>query len=189
MPDPLSPLLVLLPHLLDSPHRIPDTMLPNILFLALLWATQTLLVSGRSSFFRTRSLPGPSEYDTWKAMRRAFAGSGLQQRDTTEKSTSLDKSWEDATLFAFTGCAHSSPVSLSHAPDSNHDTIHTVSKMWTPRKETVQFQRASKLLARHATSKELPQQSSFMTATSILATHSKISPTRSRAKSVAWRPK
>ncbi|KAL6362126.1 hypothetical protein LRP88_05610 [Fusarium phalaenopsidis] len=78
-------------------------MLPNILFLALLWATQTLLVSGRSSFFRTRSLPGSSEYDTWKAMRRAFAGSGLQQRDTTEKSTSLDKSWEDATLLAFTG--------------------------------------------------------------------------------------
>ncbi|RSL59952.1 hypothetical protein CEP54_007052 [Fusarium duplospermum] len=77
-------------------------MLPNILFVAL-WATQALLVSGRSSFFRTRGLPGSSEYDTWKAMRRAFASSDLQQRDTTEeKSISLDKSWEDATLFAFT---------------------------------------------------------------------------------------
>ncbi|KAL2681117.1 hypothetical protein Neosp_008720 [[Neocosmospora] mangrovei] len=78
-------------------------MLPNILFLALLWATRTLLVSGRSSFFRDRSLPGASEYDTWKAMRRAFDGSGSQQRDTTEKSIPLDKSWEDATLLAFTG--------------------------------------------------------------------------------------
>lgn len=107
---PLSLLLVLLPHPLDSPHQIPDTMLPNTLFLALLWAaTHTLLVSGRSSFLRTRSLSGASEYDTWKAMRRAFAGSGLQQRDTTEKSIPLDKSWEDATLLAFTGCAHSFP--------------------------------------------------------------------------------
>ncbi|KAI8654611.1 hypothetical protein NCS57_01207700 [Fusarium keratoplasticum] len=77
-------------------------MLPNILFLALVWSTQTLLVSGRSAFLRTRSLPGSSGYDTWKAMRRAFAGSGLHQRDTTEKSISLDKSWEDATLLAFT---------------------------------------------------------------------------------------
>ncbi|RSM12457.1 hypothetical protein CDV31_006298 [Fusarium ambrosium] len=77
-------------------------MLLNFLSLALLWATQALLVSGRS-LFPTRSLPGSSEYDTWEAMRRAFAGSGLQQRDTTEeKSISLDKSWEDATLFAFT---------------------------------------------------------------------------------------
>ncbi|KAM5383706.1 hypothetical protein ACJZ2D_001695 [Fusarium nematophilum] len=78
-------------------------MLPCLLLRSLLWVAGAILVSASPSFFHTRSFPGRSKYDTWRAIRRTFAASALERRDIVQENrTSLDTSWEDAVLFTYT---------------------------------------------------------------------------------------
>ncbi|KAH6964742.1 hypothetical protein EDB82DRAFT_510925 [Fusarium venenatum] len=78
-------------------------MLLNIVLLTLIWMSRPLLVCGNVPPFFTRYLPRSSDYNTIDSIRRAFSTSNLKERDTKKvNSTSLDKSWENAILFAYT---------------------------------------------------------------------------------------
>ncbi|KAK6709725.1 hypothetical protein SNK05_004199 [Fusarium graminearum] len=78
-------------------------MLLNILLLTLVWMSRPILVCGNISPFFTRYLLRSSDYNAGDSIRRAFSTSGSEKRDTKkENSTSLDKSWENAILFAYT---------------------------------------------------------------------------------------
>jgi hypothetical protein len=77
-------------------------MLPNILLFALIWMSHPLPVCGNISPFLTRYLLRSSDYNNGDNIRRAFSTSDLEQRDTKKDNiSSLDKSWENATLFAY----------------------------------------------------------------------------------------
>ncbi|KAL3584858.1 hypothetical protein FPOAC2_14639 [Fusarium poae] len=77
-------------------------MLLNILLLTLIWMGRPLLVCGNVSPFLTRYLPRSSDYNGGDSIRRSSSNSGLGERGTKkENSTSLDKSWENAILFAY----------------------------------------------------------------------------------------
>ncbi|KAI6753808.1 hypothetical protein HG531_005977 [Fusarium graminearum] len=78
-------------------------MLLNILLLTLVWMSRPILVCGNISPFFTRYLLRSSDYNAGDSIRRALSTSGSEKRDTKkENSTSLDKSWENAILFAYT---------------------------------------------------------------------------------------
>jgi hypothetical protein len=72
---------------------------------ALVWAAGLALASPASPGplvgIRTRNLPGTSDEDTILAVWRRLAGLAHTKRNTVfRNSTSIDKSWTDATLFS-----------------------------------------------------------------------------------------
>jgi hypothetical protein len=71
---------------------------------ALVWATGLVLASPNPAplvGIRTRNLPGTSDEDTLQAVWRRLAALTHGKRDKVlRNSTSIDKSWNDATLFS-----------------------------------------------------------------------------------------
>ncbi len=72
---------------------------------ALAWATGLAVASPSSPAplvgIRTRNVPGTSDEDTLHAVWRRLAALAHPKRETKfRNSTSIDKSWENATLFS-----------------------------------------------------------------------------------------
>ncbi|KAI1489946.1 hypothetical protein F5X96DRAFT_670208 [Biscogniauxia mediterranea] len=83
-------------------------MLPVRLILTLSWALAVNFVTATSSvpadYIRVRNAPGTGVEDTLSAIRRSLVSLGSQRRDTILKNTtSLQKSWNNATLFSLEG--------------------------------------------------------------------------------------
>ncbi|KAI0127637.1 hypothetical protein BJ170DRAFT_381506 [Xylariales sp. AK1849] len=83
-------------------------MLFSNLTYALTWVIGFATVTGSPSavdlMIRTRNAPGTKSSNTMRALGRALAGASLGKRDTAFKnSTSIEKSWSDATLVSFQG--------------------------------------------------------------------------------------
>ncbi|EGU80025.1 hypothetical protein FOXB_09464 [Fusarium oxysporum f. sp. conglutinans Fo5176] len=79
-------------------------MLFDALLLGLFLATRPFLVFGSASVVRAGNTPDYSGYNTLSLVRRTPARPGRQPKDSKQKnSTSLDTSWVNAILFAYTG--------------------------------------------------------------------------------------
>ncbi|KAH7240712.1 uncharacterized protein BKA55DRAFT_648783 [Fusarium redolens] len=79
-------------------------MLFNALLLGLFLATRPFLVFGSASVVRAGSTTDYPGYNTLSLVRRTPARPGRQPKDSKQKnSTSLDTSWVNAILFAYTG--------------------------------------------------------------------------------------
>ncbi|KAK7597493.1 hypothetical protein V3481_004076 [Fusarium oxysporum f. sp. vasinfectum] len=79
-------------------------MLFDALLLGLFLATRPFLVFGSASVVRAGNTPDYSGYNTLSLIRRTPARPGRQPKDSKQKnSTSLDTSWVNAILFAYTG--------------------------------------------------------------------------------------
>ncbi|KAI3587352.1 hypothetical protein IWW34DRAFT_643093 [Fusarium oxysporum f. sp. albedinis] len=79
-------------------------MLFDALLLGLFLATRPFLVFGSASVVRADNTPDYSGYNTLSLVRRTPARPGRQPKDSKQKnSTSLDTSWVNAILFAYTG--------------------------------------------------------------------------------------
>ncbi|KAF5966880.1 hypothetical protein FBULB1_11455 [Fusarium bulbicola] len=79
-------------------------MLFDTVLLCLFLATRPLLVSGSASDVRAVNRPGYPGYNTANLDRRIPARPSRQPKDAKQKnSTSLDTSWVNAILFAYTG--------------------------------------------------------------------------------------
>ncbi|KAH7226921.1 hypothetical protein BKA60DRAFT_446388 [Fusarium oxysporum] len=79
-------------------------MLFDALLLGLFLATRPFLVFGSASVVRAGNTPDYSGYNTPSLIRRSPARPGRQPKDSKQKnSTSLDTSWVNAILFAYTG--------------------------------------------------------------------------------------
>ncbi|ENH66798.1 hypothetical protein FOC1_g10007454 [Fusarium oxysporum f. sp. cubense race 1] len=79
-------------------------MLFDALLLSLFLATRPFLVFGSASVVRAGNTPDYSGYNTLSLVRRTPARPGRQPKDSKQKnSTSLDTSWVNAILFAYTG--------------------------------------------------------------------------------------
>ncbi|KAI1634547.1 hypothetical protein F4809DRAFT_651803 [Biscogniauxia mediterranea] len=83
-------------------------MLPVRLILTLSWALAVSFVTATSSvpadYIRVRNAPGTGVEDTLSAIRRSLVSLGSHRRDTILKNTtSLQKSWNNATLFSLEG--------------------------------------------------------------------------------------
>lgn len=161
-------------------------MLFNALLLGLFLATRPFLVFGSASIFRAGNTPDDFVYNTLSLAPRNPARPGRQPKDSKQKnSTSLDTSWVNAVLFAYTGYVNSHQLIEPLASCPDYVDLFAVSKSWVPSKETLQFQPALKSLARHAISKEPLPQNSYTTANSISAALLAISRAKSDARSTA----
>ncbi|RKL33536.1 hypothetical protein BFJ72_g10052 [Fusarium proliferatum] len=79
-------------------------MLFDALLLGLFLATRPFLVFGSASVIRAGNTPDYSVYNTLSLAPRNPARPGRQPKDSKQKnSTSLDTSWVNAVLFAYTG--------------------------------------------------------------------------------------
>ncbi|KAF5604333.1 hypothetical protein FPCIR_879 [Fusarium pseudocircinatum] len=79
-------------------------MLLDTLLLGLFLATRPFLVFGSSSIVRAANTPNYSGHDTLGIARRTPTRPARQPKDAKQKnSTSLDTSWVNAILFAYTG--------------------------------------------------------------------------------------
>ncbi|KAF4950557.1 hypothetical protein FGADI_8116 [Fusarium gaditjirri] len=79
-------------------------MLFNALLLGLFLTTRTSLVFGGASIVRAGSTPDYSGFNRLGLVQRTPARPGRQPKDSKQKnSTSLDTSWVNAVLFAYTG--------------------------------------------------------------------------------------
>lgn len=82
-------------------------MLFNALLLGLFLVTRPFLVFGGVSVVRAGNKPDYSVYNTLSLAPRNPARPGRQPKDSKQKnSTSLDTSWVNAVLFAYTGCVN-----------------------------------------------------------------------------------
>ncbi|EWZ84317.1 hypothetical protein FOCG_11741 [Fusarium oxysporum f. sp. radicis-lycopersici 26381] len=79
-------------------------MLFDALLLGLFLANRPFLVFGSASVVRAGNTPDYPGYNTLSLVRRTPARLGRQPKDSKQKnSTSLDTSWVNAVLFAYTG--------------------------------------------------------------------------------------
>ncbi|KAK8075917.1 hypothetical protein PG994_003189 [Apiospora phragmitis] len=97
-------------------------MLPTQFTRCLTWAAGIILVAAAAASsdvsIRTRDHPGLSSADTLRAFQRAVTEISLREVSPVFKnSTSLDKSWDGATLFSYHEKAKKSNVSVTAGVD------------------------------------------------------------------------
>ncbi|QGI84881.1 hypothetical protein CEK26_011605 [Fusarium fujikuroi] len=95
-------------------------MLFNAFLLGLFLATRPFLVFGGTSVIHAGNTPDDFVYNTLSLAPRNPTRPGRQPKDSKQKnSTSLDTSWVNAVLFAYTGCVYPyQPIEpLASSPD------------------------------------------------------------------------